>query len=90
MQVTRYSDDVIQAQHIHDGISHQSLMISIQLCAQIVPFYQLNILFSICIIHTTTIIKYLIKLLNSIKNGSLSSDLNVCLISPSLFAISTM
>ena len=29
MQVTRYSDDVIQAQLTHDGIMHQSLMISI-------------------------------------------------------------
>ena len=29
MQVTRYSDDIIQAQRTHDGIMHQSLMISI-------------------------------------------------------------
>ena len=29
MQVTRYSDDVIQAQRTHDGIVHRSLMISI-------------------------------------------------------------
>ena len=29
MQVTSYSDDVIQAQRTHDGIMHQSLMISI-------------------------------------------------------------
>ena len=27
MQVTCYSDDVIQAQRTHDGIMHQSLMI---------------------------------------------------------------
>ena len=25
MQVTRYSDDVMQAQRTHDGIMHQSL-----------------------------------------------------------------
>ena len=29
MQATRYSDDVIQAQRTHDGIMHQSPMISI-------------------------------------------------------------
>ena len=29
MQVTRYSDDFIQAQRTHDGIVHRSLMISI-------------------------------------------------------------
>ena len=29
MQLTRYSDDVIQAQRTHGGIMHQSLMISI-------------------------------------------------------------
>ena len=29
MQVTRYSDDVIQAQRARDGIVHRSLMISI-------------------------------------------------------------
>ena len=29
MQVTRYSDDAIQAQHTHDDIVHRSLMISI-------------------------------------------------------------
>ena len=27
MQVTRYSDDAIQAQRTHDGIMHQPLMI---------------------------------------------------------------
>ena len=30
MQVTRYSDDVIQAQRTHDGIVHRSLMISFE------------------------------------------------------------
>ena len=29
MQVTRHSDDVIQAQRTHDGIVRRSLMISI-------------------------------------------------------------
>ena len=29
MQVARYSDNDIQAQRTHDGIMHQSLMISI-------------------------------------------------------------
>ena len=34
MQVTSNSDDVIQAQRTHDGIMHQSLMISIWICTQ--------------------------------------------------------
>ena len=38
MQVTRYSDDVIQVQLTHDGIIHQSLMISIRFCTRFVPF----------------------------------------------------
>ena len=35
MQVTQYSDDVIQTQRTHDGTKHQSLMILI--CTQFVP-----------------------------------------------------
>ena len=30
MHVTRYSDDVIQAQRTHDGIIHRSLMIKFE------------------------------------------------------------
>ena len=37
MQVTRYSDDVIQTQRTYGGIVHQSLMISIRFCTQFVP-----------------------------------------------------
>ena len=29
MQMTRYSDDVMQAQRTHGGIMHQSFMISV-------------------------------------------------------------
>ena len=40
MHVTRYSDDVIQAQH--DGIMHRSLMISFSICTQFVPLMFCN------------------------------------------------
>ena len=37
MQVTGYSDDVIQAQRTHDGIVYRSFKISILIFTQFVP-----------------------------------------------------
>ena len=37
MAVTRYSDEVIQAQRTQDGNMHQSLLISIGICTQFMP-----------------------------------------------------
>ena len=33
----------IQAQRPHDGIAHRSLMISIRICTQIVPYQRTNL-----------------------------------------------